>query len=173
MKYIEIITAILGLMSIFSLAKNKSIGWWIGLIQVLLCCIVFYQSKLYYSFALHIFYVFLQFYGIFCWKNNKAIKYEACHMFISILAAIAINVLFAIYFKHQSAVDATIMMLSIYATILMAKKITTTWDMYIISDLFAIHLYMGKHLYYMSFMYFVYLLFCIYGYISWKKQVCS
>ena len=60
---------------------------------------------------------------------------------------------------------------SLVAQYLLAKKYLQNWLLWIIVDMVAIPVYLYKGLYYFSLLFLVYLIICIYGYVSWKKNL--
>lgn len=77
-------------------------------------------------------------------------------------------------FKLRAAypfTDSFVMVLSIMATILLAKKKLENWYLWIAIDLICIVLYFQKGVYFLSLEYFIFLGLASYGLYHWKKTI--
>ena len=141
---------------------------------------MFYNVKLYADFSLHIIYLVLSVYGWFKWgqiKNSLPISHInkteiVAWASVAPFATIIIGTLFAKYTQAAAPyIDSTIMVVSIIAQYLLARKILESWLLWIFVDVVGIALYAYKELYLTSGLYVVYLIICIMGYKSWKTQL--
>ena len=85
-----------------------------------------------------------------------------------------IHTILPLYFKVQAAypfTDSFVMMASIVATILLAKKRIENWYLWIGVDVVCVVLYFKKGVYFLSFEYFIFLSIASYGLYHWKKQL--
>jgi nicotinamide mononucleotide transporter len=85
-----------------------------------------------------------------------------------------IHTILPLYFKVQAAypfTDSFVMMASIVATILLAKKRIENWYLWIGVDVVCVVLYFKKGVYFLSFEYFIFLSMASYGLYHWKKQL--
>ena len=80
------------------------------------------------------------------------------------------------YFKIQAAypfTDSFVMVSSIIATILLAKKKIENWYLWIAIDLVCVVMYFKKGVYFLSLEYFIFLGLASYGLYHWKKQLSN
>ena len=78
------------------------------------------------------------------------------------------------YFKIHASypfIDSFVMVLSIAATILLAKKKIENWYLWIIVDVVCVILYFKKGVYFLSLEYVIFLGLASYGLYNWKKQL--
>ena len=79
---IEAIAAIASAWSVWLLAKNNPLGWWIGLIGVIAYAAVFYQVKLYGEVAIQFFYLITSLQAIYIWLRcgKNSTEKPVCRM---------------------------------------------------------------------------------------------
>jgi nicotinamide mononucleotide transporter len=80
------------------------------------------------------------------------------------------------YFKVKADypfIDSFVMVSSIVATVLLAKKKFENWYLWIAVDLVCVVLYFKKGVYFLSLEYFIFLGLASYGLYHWKKQLSN
>jgi len=184
MQTFEIIATISGIAAVFLQTKENIWAWPLAILSVGISVIIFYSSQLYSDLGLHIVYVFLNIYGWYVWSNHSEV-FESVRMTKvmnrrAIFSAIAISILGGLtlgagmnhYTNADMAyIDACTTSTSLVAQYLLAKKYLQNWLFWIAVDLVAIPLYIYKGLYYFAFLFGVYLVLCIWGYVSWWKNL--
>ena len=65
------------------------------------------------------------------------------------------------------------MILSIIATILLAKKKIENWYLWIIVDLVCVALYLKKGVIFLSIEYIIFLGLAVYGFFQWRKKLSN
>ena len=181
---LEVLATIFGIVCVFLQTQEKVIAWPFGLVSVILAIFVFQNAGLYSDVVLHFIYIGLNLYGWYYWSNKNSKNEEE----VVPVASLSINsVLYWALFIILGAwvwgtymdyifgasfpyLDAFIMVGSLSAQYLLAKKVIQNWLLWIIVDVVAVGVYFAKGLYPFAFLFFVYLLLCVFGYISWKKQ---
>lgn len=180
MNIIEIIGAVSGLASVILAVRQSWITWPIGLLNISMFIVLFYNERLYPDVFLHVVYLVLSIYGWAKWnpKTKLEVTLESYREFI-ILPVIGIGaylsslVLAAFTDAAYPFWDSLVTGLSLYACYLMARKVISCWLIYIISDFIAIGIYFNKGLDLTAYLYFIYLLLCIRGYLTWKHSLKS
>ena len=71
----------------------------------------------------------------------------------------------------MNSTDSSVMILSIVATVLLAKKKIENWYLWILTDVIATILYFKKQVYFLSLEYLIFFGLAVYGWYNWKKQV--
>jgi nicotinamide mononucleotide transporter len=85
-----------------------------------------------------------------------------------------IHLLIPKYFKLAATfpyVDSFVMIMSIFATVLLAKKKIETWYLWIIVDLVCVFLFFHKEINFLAFEYLIFLGLATTGLLNWKKQL--
>jgi nicotinamide mononucleotide transporter len=189
--YVECIGTLFGLISVYFASKANILTWGTGIVNELFLFILFFQVQLYADMFLQIYFFGVTIYGWYNWnKKAKRIKISKIHLKNKIFIATAIlagtlisgflftniHLYLPAYFKIKAAypfTDSFVMVTSIVATILLAKKKIETWYLWIIVDLVCVALYYKKGIYVLSLEYFIFLGLASYGFYHWKKELSN
>ncbi len=187
--YVELIGTLFGLFSVYFASRANILTWGTGIVNEIFLFILFYQVQLYADMFLQVYFFVVTLYGWNQWKtktNANNISEINFRNRITIATAIVIgSILFGFafksihlylpyYFKIPAAypfTDSFVMLSSIVATILLAKKKIETWYLWIAVDLVCVVLYFKKGVYFLSLEYFIFLGLASYGLYHWKKQL--
>lgn len=189
--YAELIGTLFGLVSVYFASRANILTWGTGIVNEIFLFILFFQVQLYADMFLQMYFFFVTLYGWYKW-NSKTTETKISEtsfrnkifLAVSILIGTLISgVLFTnihlylpTYFKIQAAypfTDSFVMVSSIVATVLLAKKKIENWYLWIVVDLVCVILYFKKGVYILSFEYFIFLGLASYGLYHWKKQLSN
>lgn len=189
--YIELIGTLFGLISVYFASRANILTWGTGIVNEVFLFILFFQVQLYADMFLQIYFFVVTLYGWYKW-NSKTSEGKVLEINfrkrITIATAIVIgsflfgfifrriHLYLPIYFKIQAAypfADSFVMVSSIVATILLAKKKIETWYLWIAVDLVCVVIYFKKEVYFLSLEYFIFLGLASYGLYHWKKQLVN
>ena len=163
--------------------------WATGIINELFLFILFFQVQLYADMFLQIYFFVLTLFGWYNWNkklNQKSISKTNLQTRIWIIIIIILGTILAgfffanvhfylpQYFKTESSfpyVDSLVMMLSIFATILLAQKKIETWYLWIVIDIICIFLFFKKGIIFLGIEYFLFLGLATYGLLNWKREL--
>jgi nicotinamide mononucleotide transporter len=181
MNSIEIVAAIIGLVSVWLTVKENIWCWPTGIVMVFLYIFIFYEARLYSDAILQVIYVFLQIYGWYVWlhggQNRGELRVSRIKQVQAIIwSGVALVGTFSLGFVMHSYTnaalpypDAAITVMSLIAQWLMAKKILECWLIWIAVDILAVGVYAAKQLYPTTGLYAVFLILAVLGYLTWKK----
>lgn len=188
LSYIELIGNITGLISVLLAAKPHVLTWPIGLVNVIAFFAIFYQIALYSDMLLQVYFFIVSIYGWLNWKNRNEEesfsdtlnnKQRAIYAGINIAGIIAlgilmtkIHILLPNLFSQEASypfMDAFTTVLSITATILLAKRKLESWVLWIIVDVVCIGMYFKKGIPFIALEYLIFLLIATFGFFKWKK----
>jgi nicotinamide mononucleotide transporter len=187
--YIEFIGTLFGLASIYFASKGNLLTWGTGIVNEFFLLILFFQVQLYADMILQIYFFVVTLYGWYQWKANTGgfTISEISHRNKLLLAiSIIIGTLISgfllckihlnlpAYFKKEAAypyIDSFVMVSSIVASILLAKKKIENWYLWIAIDLVCIVLYFKKGIYFLSLEYLIFLGLASYGLYHWKNKI--
>ena len=185
-KTFEIIALKTGITCVVLQILEKISAWIFGIISVTLLAFVFFDSRLYSDFLLHMIFLVLNFYGWWNWSKKRTGKSEAAPVLELNLTnwmlylAIVISVtplwgyLMNRWFGADLAyLDAFTTVGSLVAQFLLARKYLENWIFWIVVDVVAIGVYVYKDLYFVAVLFFVYLILSIIGYVTWKKMLTA
>lgn len=169
------------------LAARENIWCWTAAaISVALYTYICYNAKLYAETSLQIFYFLMAIIGYLSWKGLKSknenteikksdiielkIKY---HFFIIILGVLISFVFGYILSTYTDAkmplLDSFTTVFSVFATIMVVKKVLENWLYFIAVDIASIYLYYSRDLDQTAILFMIYTLIAIFGYFNWIK----
>ena len=183
MNTIEIFGLCAGTLSIALLIKQNIWTWPIGIAYTLASLYIFFTAKLYADFALHVFFLFMSFYGWYYWLQGNSTfdselpvsreskKVLAYSIIICVLAIILASNLFTIYTDAELPYwDNTTSILSVLAIWLQSRKKIESWVFWLIIDILSVGIYFYKDLYLYSLLYSIYVAMAFFGYATWLKS---
>ena len=160
MNTIEIFGLCAGTLSIALLIKQNIWTWPIGIAYTLASLYIFFTAKLYADFALHVFFLFMSFYGWYYWLQGNSTfdselpvsreskKVLAYSIIICVLAIILASNLFTMYTDAELPYwDNTTSILSVLAIWLQSRKKIESWVFWLIIDILSVGIYFYKDLY--------------------------
>lgn len=187
--YIELIATFFGLISVYFATKANILTWSTGIVNELFLFILFFQVQLYADMFLQVFFFVVTIFGWYNWKNKSKVNdistiesksklWLACIIILSTLVTgylfSKIHLYFPLYFKIEASypyTDSFIMILSIIATVLLAKKKIETWYFWIVIDVFCVILFYKKGIVFLSIEYFIFLCLATFGLLNWKRKL--
>ena len=189
--YVELAGTLFGLAAVYYATKAKLLTWLTGIINEFFFFILFFQVQLYADMFLQIFFFAVTLYGWHNWKRKNTlfnISHLSHRTIILISLTITIGTLISGYsfsnihlympgyFKIPAAypfIDSFIMVCSIMATYLLAKKKIENWHLWIIVDICCIVLYSVKGIYFLALEYLIFLCLASYGLYRWNKEMIN
>ena len=189
--YVELIGTLFGLISVYLATKNNILTWATGIVNEIFLFILFFQVQLYADMFLQVYFFIITIYGWYYWEKNTAEKTiskinfrnklllaSAIFIFTMLSGFLFSNIHFYLpeYFKSKASypyIDSLVMVSSIVATVLLAKKKIENWYLWIAVDLVCVVLYFKKGIHFLSLEYFIFLGLASYGLYHWKKQLSN
>jgi nicotinamide mononucleotide transporter len=186
--YVELIGSLFGLISVYLASKINILTWVTGLLNEMFLFILFYQLQLYADMFLQIYFFAVSLYGWYYWKYKAtcqnvttiSINLKIGLGFVIVISSILvgwffsnIHLYFPYYFNLKADypfLDSMVMILSIVATVLLARKKLETWYLWILVDLLCIGLFYKKGAIFLTLEYFIFLIIAVYGLLSWSKE---
>ena len=171
---LEAIAVVTCAWSVWLLAMNQLLGWWIGLIGVVAYAIVFYQVQLYAEVGIQIFYFFTSLQAIYIWlrggkdhTERPVGRVRRPWLIISaILIVLSVYLLQMLLIHLRGAApfwDALTTVLSLAAHIYLMGRYLESWYLWITVDVIYVPLYASRGLYVTSALYAVFLVMAIMG----------
>jgi len=183
LQWIELISAILGIIGVWLNTKPHILGWPIGIVSVVLAAIVYFESRLFAEFGLQIFYTLSGFYGWWKWNTEKAIQHTLYiqriskrQLLISILTGIALTLGIGYFLKNNTSadflwIDSALAAFSFIGQIWLARKFIENWILWGFINLFSISLYFYKGLWFFLAFFSVLFVMSVWGYVNWRKKM--
>nr|WP_263327173.1 nicotinamide riboside transporter PnuC [Neobacillus sp. Marseille-Q6967] len=188
---IGLISSISGMLCVVLVAKGKISNYYWGMIQTSTYAYIAYGYGLYGEVMLNaLFYFPVQFIGIYLWKKNKTEngvrgedvtikRLSKTGWFYTVLVVLIFTVGYGFFLKYLGGnnvwTDSVTNVLSITAQIMMLKRLTEQWILWISVNVLSIFLWasalgsQGGNDFSMLVMWSAFLVNSIYGYINWRK----
>jgi nicotinamide mononucleotide transporter len=184
MSWIEGIATAAGVACVLLLVMENIWNFPFGIVQVLLSAYVFYTQRLYSDVILQIFFVVLNVYGWIHWTRRGELpqlpvtRMSRLAIVVWSVITIVMTGVWGTFAKVQlnaaaPYVDGFILIASLVAQWLTARKHIESWWFWIIVDLVAIPLYASRGLYFFAGLYVVFLILCIMGLKEWKRSMTA
>jgi nicotinamide mononucleotide transporter len=191
LSYIEFAGTITGLFSVWFATRSNILTWPVGLINVTCFFIIFFQVHLYSDMFLQVYFFIVSIYGWMVWHNAN--EKESDQILITLLTLSQrirwivvivistitigfivknIHLIFPIIFNKPASypfIDAFVAVLSIIATILLARKKIENWILWILVDIISVGLYFKKDVLFISMEYVIFLCLAVWGLLLWLK----
>jgi nicotinamide mononucleotide transporter len=186
--YVELIGTLAGLISVYYASRANILTWPTGIINELFLFVLFFQVQLYADMVLQIYFFVVTVYGWYYWKTNtEAKKISTINLqsrlwlaAATVIGTIAFGYLFLNIHRLLPAIfagpaaypftDSLLMVLSIIATVLLAKKKIENWVLWITADAIGVVIYFNKHIYFLALEYLIFGGLASYGLYHWKQQ---
>lgn len=188
---IGLISSITGMLCVVLVAKGKIANYYFGIVQTLTYAYIAYGYGLYGEVMLNaLFYFPVQFIGIYMWKKNKTehgvkgvdvtVKSLTKKGWLyTIFSILILTIGYGFFLKYLGGnivwTDSATNVLSIAAQILMLKRYTEQWILWISVNILSIFLWVtalvtqGGNDISMLVMWSAFLVNSIYGYVNWRK----
>ena len=181
MKALEIVGFISGFAGVFLTVKKNKWCFPIGIINVIISCFLFYESRLYADSLQQLVYIPLLIVGWLKWNKNlneefiteRIYRNEGIIYFsLFIFTGVALGFILKTYSNASYPwIDSMATAASFLAQYLIAKKKIENWILWIIVNIVYIVIYIQKDLQLYAVLYCVYLLLAIQGFYQWRKHL--
>jgi nicotinamide mononucleotide transporter len=180
---LELIAASLGLISVGLTVVENVWCWPVGVVMVALYSVIFWRSKLYADAGLQVIYFVLQFYGWYEWlygsKGHTPLPVSRASprllLALGLLGVVATAAMGTAlwHWTDQSFPygDSTVVVFSLIAQWMMARKFLEHWLVWIGVDVLAVGIYWRKDLHPTAVLYGVFLAMCVAGLVSWRRSL--
>jgi nicotinamide mononucleotide transporter len=193
MSLLEMLATLTGLAAVWLAARSNILTWLFALINAVLFFILFYQVNLYSAMALQVFFFCNALYGWYNWRRSESDdknpvtmlrhKERVIWLAVILLGAIALGTVMGrihlwlpdLFTEKATFVytDAMIAVMSIVASLLLAKLRLENWILWILVNLMSVAMYAMRGVMLVSLQYVIFLFMASYGFVEWKKKVSS
>jgi len=181
MDTLEIVGFVSGFAGVFLTVKKNKLCFPIGIVNVILSCFLFYESRLYADSLQQLVYIPLLIVGWFNWNANTNNEFivERLHkkeivIYFSLFVSSGILLGYLLKtFSNASFpwIDSLATTASFLAQYLIANKKIENWIVWMAVNVVYIIIYLQKDLELYAVLYLVYLILAIQGYYQWRKHL--
>ncbi|MBE0667070.1 MAG: nicotinamide mononucleotide transporter [Bacteroidales bacterium] len=191
MSLLELLAVLTGLAAVWLAARANILTWLFALVNAVLFFVLFYQVNLYSAMALQVFFFCNALYGWYNWRRDSKGKKKPVTLLLHKqrviwLAVIIIGAMLmgtlagkihwwlpdlfpeAATFVYT---DAMIAVLSIVASLLLARLKLENWILWILVNMMSIVMYAMKGVMLVSLQYLIFLFIATYGLLEWRKKI--
>lgn len=179
----EIIGTVLGVIGVGLMIRQNILGWPVGLVQVAVYAWVFFGAKLYSDAILQVAFFLIQAYGWWHWWRGRTPAHELPVTQLGPAASAGAVVAGAVLtagwgmFMHRTTDaalpywDAFILIYSLIAQWLQARKKLECWPGWLLVNTVAIGVYWVKDLRLTAGLYVIFWLMALWGWREWRRSM--
>ena len=184
----EIIGTVLGVIGVWVMIRQNIWGWPVGLVQVAVYAWVFFDAKLYSDTILQAAFFLIQAYGWWHWVRGVKDRAASGQVVLPVtrLSGATIAVWIAVgagltvawgFFMHRTTDaalpwwDAFILVFSLIAQWLQARKNIENWPAWVVVNTVAIGVYWAKDLRLTSGLYLIFWVMALWGWRAWARTM--
>lgn len=182
MSPIELAAFVTGVATVWLAARQHIWNWPIGIVNVALYAVLFFQVKLYADAGLQVVYLVLAVYGWWAWLRGGAqggpltVRRVSARLFLSVAA---IGALFATVLGMSLArfTDADVPLLdsaltgaSLVGQFLMTRKYLESWAVWVVADVVYVGLFVSRELYLTALLYAIFTGLALYAWREWLRS---
>ena len=195
MSYLECFATFTGLVAVVLSVRENAWSWLLGLVNVGLAFVLFYQIQLYPDMFLQIFFFVTNIIGFWQWKfpksqeanqrNELKISRLSLRQF-ALYSAIGLGCTFLLgtfaknlstwipqLFSQPSAfpyMDSFTTIISVFATFLLIRKKVEAWWLWLAVDGISTYMYFVKEVKLYSLLYAIFCVIALFGAVNWTRE---
>lgn len=192
LSYAEFLGTVFGLLTVYWASRANIWTWPAGIVNEVFFFVIFLQVNLYANMLLQVIFFVTTLYGWYSWRTLKKYPEKALAithlslksvsiilLLVAVLSAVLgfflgkLHILFPIHIQEAAAypyADATVMVMSVAATLLLARKKVQSWLLWVLNDVICIVLYFLQGIYFIAIEYMVFLGIASWGLYQWSKM---
>jgi nicotinamide mononucleotide transporter len=181
----EVLGAITGVACVWLLARQRVLGWPLGLANNVFWALLFFRAKLYADSALQGLFFVLGVYGWWRWLRPRTdgtpvvVRRTRRGEWWAGLAAVGAGTAAVALFLDRATdspaplADAAVLTLSLAATWGQAQKLLESWWVWIVVDVISVPLYLSRGLYPTALVYVGFGVLCVVGLRHWQRELAA
>ncbi len=195
MSHLEFWATVTGAVAVWLSARENVWSWIIGILNVILAFIMFYQIQLYPDMFLQVFFLITNLIGFWAWKFPKEIdanhknelkisKLTPKNIVTLGIIGILFTILMGAFSKNLHAImpklfslpsafpymDSFTTIMSILATFLLIRKKVEAWWVWLLVDVISTYMYYIKEVKLYSLLYLIFCFIAAFGAMEWTKR---
>jgi nicotinamide mononucleotide transporter len=181
----EVAAVAFGVAAVWLTTRENAWCWPLGLLNVALSAVVFYEARLYADTGLQAVYFGLCLYGWHSWlrggpgRGTLAVSH-APRRWLVVLGTIGVLTAFLLGYSLRRFTDASLpywdsstAAFSLVAQALQTRKWIENWPLWIVVDAVYVGIYVYKSLFLMAGLYLVFLALAVLGLVEWTRSMAA
>lgn len=177
---LEFVAVLFGIAGVYLSILEKISNWPVGIVNVALYALLFWQQRLYANAGLQIFYLGISVYGWYRWVRGDpgggALVVRTTSRPLAIRLALATIVIWfalvtltRLFGGAMPVLDAGTTAVSLVAEWMLARKLMENWAVWIAVDAVYVGMLLSDRLFLTAINYAVYFVLAVMGYVAWKR----
>jgi len=178
----ELLAVSFGIAYVLLAAKESLWTWLFAFLSTIIYTVIFWEGALLSSSLLNFYYMGMAVYGFILWRSGgeqgEALEVSCWSLkknVIIIVSGIVITLLLGILSDRYTEanlpyLDTFVMVFSVIATWMLAKKVLENWFYWMVVDSTAIILYWKSGYLATIVLFVLYVVLAVYAYLSWRKS---
>ena len=178
---LEIVAVICAVLYLVLVVRENIWCWFFAFVSTALFIYLFHSVALLSESVLNIYYLIMAVYGWMQWRSkgekkelsiqNWSFKSHGVILLFSIILTPIIGYLMASLGAAFPYLDTFVAILSVVATIMVAKKVFENWYYWLVIDTISIYLFWQKQLYFVAALYVIYIVLIFVGIKAWRRTL--
>ena len=177
--WLQMVAVICAILYLVLVVRENIWCWFFAFVSTALFIYVFHAVALFSESLLNIYYLVMAVYGWWQWRQKeskiplKIQRWQVKTHGIILLLSLVLTPFLGYYMASVGAafpyLDAFVAILSVIATIMVAKKVFENWYYWLLIDSLSIYLFWQKQLYFVAALYVIYIVLIFVGIKAWNK----
>lgn len=181
---IELTAAALAVAYLLLAIRQRLSCWSAAFVSSCLYVWVLFTAHLYMESVLNAFYAAMAIYGFWQWQQGKeggalkVTRWPIARHASALLAVIALSMVSSFFLRRFTPaawpfIDSMVAWSSVFATLLVARKVYENWHWWLVIDSVSLCLYFTRHLYVTTLLFGMYLALIVIGMREWRRSLPS
>ena len=181
---IELTAAALAVAYLLLAIRQRLSCWLAAFVSSCLYVWVLFTARLYMESVLNAFYAAMAIYGFWQWQHGKeggalkVTRWPIARHASALLAVIALSMVSSFFLRRFTPaawpfIDSMVAWSSVFATLLVARKVYENWHWWLVIDSVSLCLYFTRHLYVTTLPFGMYLALIVIGMREWRRSLPS
>jgi nicotinamide mononucleotide transporter len=183
MSLLELLAALTGAIAVWLSTREHVWNWPVGLVNVALYAVVFYEARLYADMGLQVVYFALSLYGWYEWlyggEDRSVLAVSRIDArtaaWLAVIGVAFAATLGAILRRYTDAalpwLDSALTGGSLVAQFMMTRKLLEAWTLWIAVDVVYVGMFIFKSLYLTAGLYALFLALAVMGHVRWRESL--
>jgi nicotinamide mononucleotide transporter len=180
----ELTAAALAVAYLLLAIRQRLSCWLAAFVSSCLYVWVLFTAHLYMESVLNAFYAAMAIYGFWQWQHGKeggaleVTRWPIARHASALLAVIALSMVSSFFLRRFTPaawpfIDSMVAWSSVFATLLVARKVYENWHWWLVIDSVSLCLYFTRHLYVTTLLFAMYLALIVVGMREWRRSLPS
>ena len=181
---IELTAAALAVAYLLLAIRQRLSCWFAAFVSSCLYVWVLFTARLYMEAVLNAFYAAMAVYGFWQWQRGSGgaalavTRWPVARHAGALLGVIALSLVSSFFLRRFTPaawpfIDSMVAWSSVFATLLVARKVYENWHWWLVIDSVSLCLYFTRHLYVTTLLFGMYLALIVIGMREWRRSLPS